>query len=115
MRDPARTAGVQRVPHRGGRFYCHGNSFQNMPKQDRRALELVIDGAPHPMVEIDYSNLHIAMAYAEAEQRMPAGDQYAIKGFDRGLVKLAVNTVFNARLATAVSSPSPRSCTPRML
>lgn len=37
------------------------------------------------------------MAYAEAEQRMPAGDQYAIKGFDRGLVKLAVNTVFNAR------------------
>ena len=52
--------------NRGGRFYCHGNSFQNMPKQDRRALELVIDGVAHPMVEIDYSNLHIAMAYAEA-------------------------------------------------
>jgi hypothetical protein len=82
---------------RGGRFYCHGSSFQNMPKQERRALKLVIDGVTHSMVEIDYSNLHIAMAYTEAGELMPPGDQYAIEGFDRGLVKLAVNTVFNAR------------------
>jgi hypothetical protein len=68
-----------------------------MPKEERRALELLIDGVAHPMVEIDYSNLHIAMAYAEAKQRMPAGDQYTSDGFDRVLVKLAVNTVFNAR------------------
>jgi hypothetical protein len=81
---------------RGGRLYCHGSSFQNMPAWQRRELELIIDGTAHPMVEIDYSNLHISMAYSEAGRKIPHGDQYAIEGFDRGLVKLAVNTLFNA-------------------
>jgi hypothetical protein len=83
--------------NRGGRLYCHGPSFQNMPAEDRRQLEVVIDGVAHPMAEIDFSNLHIEMAYREAGRRMPPGDQYTIEGFDRSLVKLAVNTVFNAR------------------
>jgi hypothetical protein len=83
--------------NRGGRLYCHGPSIQNMPAEDRRQLEVVIDGVAHPMAEIDFSNLHIEMAYREAGRRMPPGDQYASEGFNRSLVKLAVNTVFNAR------------------
>jgi hypothetical protein len=67
-----------------------------MPGEERGALELVIDGVVHPMVEIDYSNLHITMAYAEAGETVPSGDQYEIDGFPRGLVKVAVNTLFNA-------------------
>lgn len=82
---------------RGGRFYCHGASFQNIPAEQRRELVMVIDGIAHPVVEIDYSNLHIEMAYQEGRRRMRRRDQYAIKGFDRALVKLAVNTVLNAR------------------
>jgi hypothetical protein len=82
---------------RGGRFYCHGPSFQNVPAEQRRELEVVIEGAAHPMVEIDYSNLHIEMAYREARKRMRRGDQYAIEGLNRALVKMAVNTVLNAR------------------
>ena len=81
---------------RGGRFYCHGTSFQNMRAGQRRELEWIIDGTAHPTVEIDYSNLHIRMAYSEAGERIPHGDQYTIDGFDRGLVKVAVNTLFNA-------------------
>ena len=73
-----------------------GTSFQNMPAGQRRELELIIDGTAHPMVEIDYSNLHIRMAYSEAGKRIPHGDQYTIDGFDRALVKVAVNTLFNA-------------------
>ncbi|HRD10804.1 MAG TPA: hypothetical protein PLI79_02975 [Mycobacterium sp.] len=82
---------------RGGRLYCNGPSFQNMPSAQRRELEVVIDGVRHPVVEIDYSNLHIEMAYQEARRRMRRTDQYAIKGFDRMLVKVAMNTVLNAR------------------
>jgi hypothetical protein len=68
---------------RGGRFYCHGSSFQNMPASQRPELELVVDGVVHPVVEIDYSNLHITMAYAEAGAPLPEGDQYAVDGLHR--------------------------------
>ena len=81
---------------RGGRFYCHGASFQNMRARHRRDLECMIDGVLHPMVEIDYSTLHITMAYTEAGAKVPRGDLYAIEGFDRRLVKIAVNIMFNA-------------------
>jgi hypothetical protein len=81
---------------RGGRFYCHGPSFQNMPARQRLELDWIIDGTAHPTVEIDYANLHIRMAYSEAGTRIPHGDQYTIDGFDRALVKVAVNTLFNA-------------------
>jgi hypothetical protein len=81
---------------RGGRFYCHGLSFQNMPARQCLELEWIIDGTAHPTVEIDYANLHIRMAYSEAGEPIPDGDQYTIDGFNRGLVKLAVNTLFNA-------------------
>ena len=81
---------------RGGRFYCHGASFQNMRARHRRDLECMIDGVLQPMVEIDYSTLHITMAYTEAGAKIPRGDLYEIEGFDRRLVKIAVNIMFNA-------------------
>ena len=81
---------------RGGRFYCHGASFQNMRARQRRDLQCMIDGVLHPMVEIDYSTLHITMAYTEAGAKLPRGDLYEIEGFDRRLVKIAVNIMFNA-------------------
>ncbi len=81
---------------RGGRFYCHGASFQNMRARQRRDLECMIDGVLHPMVEIDYSTLHVTMAYTEAGAKVPRGDLYEIEGFDRRLVKIAVNIMFNA-------------------
>ena len=59
-------------------------------------LSWIIDGTAHPIVEIDYANLHIRMAYSEAGKRKPRGDQYTIDGFDRALVKVAVNMLFNA-------------------
>jgi hypothetical protein len=38
----------------------------------------------------------IDITYSEAGERIPHGDQYTIDGFDRALVKVAVNTLLNA-------------------
>lgn len=81
---------------RGGRCYCHGPSWQNIPAEERANLQLLIDGVLHPVVEIDYANLHAVMAYTEAGLALPPGDQYAIDGFDRDLVKRAFNVLLNA-------------------
>lgn len=81
---------------RGGRFYCHGPSYQGIPSRQRSDLQLVIDGVSRSMDEVDYSNLHAVMAYTAAGERMPRGDQYAITGFHRRLVKIAFNIMLNA-------------------
>ena len=81
---------------RGGRLYCHGPSHQNIRSRARRDLQIVVDGTPRPVVEIDYANLQIRMAYAEAGAAAPAGDLYRIPSYDRSLVKLATNIMFNA-------------------
>jgi hypothetical protein len=81
---------------RGGRLYFHGESYQNCRKDQRREIEFVIDGEVHPSVEYDLSSLHIRLAHAEAGKRVREEDPYEIPGFDRSLVKLAVNVLFNA-------------------
>ncbi len=81
---------------RGGRLYCFGSSFQNIPSEERLDLELLIGGVLHPMVEFDYGNLHAVMAYVEAGIELPPGDLYAIEGFNRSLVKRAFNILLNA-------------------
>jgi hypothetical protein len=81
---------------RGGRLYCAGESYQNHPGYQRRELTSIIDGEAHPVVEIDYASLHPRMAYAKAGKRLPMGDPYTIKGYNRDLVKTSFNTVFNA-------------------
>jgi hypothetical protein len=40
---------------RGCRFYHHGPSHQNIPAEERRNLQLLIDGVLHWMVEVDYA------------------------------------------------------------
>ncbi|MGW4019117.1 hypothetical protein ACWECW_22715 [Rhodococcus ruber] len=82
---------------RGGRLYFQGTSVQNMSAADRLDLEIVVNGEPRPVVEIDYRALHISMAYSSAAEPMPPGDPYHIAGFDRAAVKLAVNVLFNAQ------------------
>ncbi|OBK45415.1 hypothetical protein A5657_03370 [Mycobacterium kubicae] len=86
---------------RGGRMYCHGPSYQVLSKSKRSELEFVLDGQAHPVVELDFVSLHINLAYAEAGKRPPKGDLYAIDGFERSLVKLAVNILFNAASKSA--------------
>ncbi len=81
---------------RGGRFYHHGPSHQNIPAGERRGLQLLIGGVLHWMVEVDYANQHAVMAYTEAGLAIPPGDLYVIEGFDRTLVKRAFNILLNA-------------------
>jgi len=81
---------------RGGRFYPMGTSWQNIKSEARKAL--TIDG--EPVVELDFKTLHPAILYAEAGVKMPA-DCYAIDGWPRDLVKVAMLTLINARTAHA--------------
>ncbi|MBB3713927.1 hypothetical protein FHS00_003540 [Limimaricola variabilis] len=106
--DERRLALHQRTLHRvfnddelttGGRFY--GGWWQNIPKAYRR--HLIVDGKR--MVEIDYSNLHPVILYAEAGVT-PPDDCYrrifndeieARYGDDlRSMVKAAFNAMLNA-------------------
>lgn len=88
-------------PDRGGRLYAKGGSYQNISSERRPELRIDIDGQIHPTVEVDFATMHITMAYTEASAPLPPGDQYAIGDFDRDLVKLAVNTIFNAASRSA--------------
>lgn len=81
---------------RNGRVYCQGVSWQNIWAEDRRDIQFVIDAVPRPAVEIDYANQHAVMAYTAAGLTPPPGDQYAIDGFNRDLVKRAFNILLNA-------------------
>lgn len=81
---------------RGGRFYPMGTSWQNIKSQARKVL--TIDG--EPVVELDFKTLHPAILYAEAKAPMPR-DCYAIEGWPRDLVKVAMLTLINARTVQA--------------
>lgn len=81
---------------RGGRFYAQGSSWQNLKKATRQAV--MIGG--EPVIELDYATLHPAMLYAEAGAPLPA-DCYALKGWERKLVKRAFLILVNAATAHA--------------
>lgn len=77
----------------GGRFY--GGFWQNVPKAYRRFI--TINGMP--TVEVDFSNMQLAMLYAMKEQQLE-GDAYIIDGFGqefRDLVKTATLKMINAQ------------------
>ncbi|MDI9947018.1 hypothetical protein [Rhodococcus sp. IEGM 1302] len=78
---------------RGGRLYYRGSSVQGMSKRAR--LDLEIDGSV--VVEIDYSSLHLALAYSECGARLPSGDLYEIAGYDRRAVKVGSLIALNAK------------------
>jgi hypothetical protein len=74
---------------RGGRFY--GAWWQNIKSDERCCIR--VNGSV--TVEHDYSQIHPRLLYALAGKPL-AGDAYAIEGWDRPLVKEAVNTLINA-------------------
>ena len=81
---------------RGGRFYPMGTSWQNIKSEARKALTI----GGEAVVELDFKTLHPAILYAEAGVPMPA-DCYAIDGWPRDLVKVAMLTLINARTVHA--------------
>jgi hypothetical protein len=86
---------------RGGRLYCQGASHQNMPKELRDRLTMMVDGRMTPTVELDFSTLHPKIAYWLSGKRMPDGDAYDLPGFARALVKPGWNVLVNADSRTA--------------
>src|SRR5262249_50024827 len=92
-RIPVRNA-LHRVFNRGafdlgGRFY--GAWWQNIKSDERCCIR--VNGSV--TVERDYSQIHPRLLYALAGKHL-AGDAYTIEGWDRPLVKEAVNTLINA-------------------
>lgn len=75
----------------GGRFFGHW--IQSIPKEYRPYVS--IDG--EPTVEIDFVSMQIGMLYAREGLTPPDGDLYALPGHDRGLCKIALNTLLNAK------------------
>lgn len=74
----------------GGRFYSVGGSYQILPKHERQ--NLLING--EKIVEIDYSQLHVALAYMTVGMP-PKPNAYDLPGFPRQLVKIAFNVMLN--------------------
>ena len=88
----------------GGRFY--GGWWQNIPKEYRR--HLAVNGKQ--MVELDYSNQHPSILYAQAGAIRPAdcyadviSSSFLQKGVTRNDLRSAVKAAFNAML----NSPRP--------
>lgn len=88
---------------RGGRLYAAGASYQNAPRAYRRSLKIWFRGQYEELVEVDFANLHLVMAYEEVGAPIPAGDLYKVEGFDRALVKIAANVALNAENPTAAT------------
>jgi hypothetical protein len=96
----------------GGRFY--GGWWQNIPKEYRR--KLTVNGKR--MVEIDYSNLHPAILYAQ-ENAVPPSDCYRgiftpdVEARGGGELRSTVKAAFNAMLnASKPLARSPRGIDP---
>ena len=74
---------------KGGRIY--GLWVQNITKAERSLIKL----AGECVVEVDFSNLHPRMLYAEIGLSLPK-DPYLIPNIQRSVVKVAFNTLINA-------------------
>jgi hypothetical protein len=75
----------------GGRFYAEGGGWQKFSKAERRHIQ--IDG--EPVVEVDYSQFHPTLAYAQAGHPVPE-NAYDIPSFERALVKISFNIMLNS-------------------
>ena len=74
----------------GGRLYA---PIQNYTKQTRKYFYL--NG--EPTIEIDYSSIHPYMLYHKERLEFNGDDPYAIEGFDRDAVKVALNVMLNRK------------------
>lgn len=81
---------------RGGRLYHQGSSYQQMPKDKRAQIKMLVDGELCDTVELDFESLHMRLVYARAGKTMPAGDLYEVEGFSRKLAKVATLISLNA-------------------
>jgi hypothetical protein len=81
---------------RGGRLYHQGTSYQQMRKDKRATIAMLVDGTISPMVERDFESLHMQLAYRRAGKTMPQGDLYEIPGYTRKLTKVATLISLNA-------------------
>jgi hypothetical protein len=79
----------------GGRFYC---AFSRLPKDCRSRM--LINGAK--TIELDFSAMHIHLAYAMVGQRFSGEDAYAADGFEREEMKVAALICLNGGDARAV-------------
>lgn len=77
---------------RGGRFTARGNSWQNIARTMRPHVTI----ANEATAELDYKTLHPAILYSMAGADLP-DDSYALKGWPRDLVKLALLVMINAK------------------
>lgn len=75
----------------GGRFFCQGASYQNVPKADRK--QSTIDG--EPIAEADFKNMHVRIIYYQLGADPPA-DCYDVGSWPRPLVKRALLILINA-------------------
>lgn len=72
----------------GGRMY---HQAVRMPAKDRS--KMLING--RKVIELDYSALHLSIAYCLLNQPIPDFDLYQIEGFERNHVKTAINIMLN--------------------
>lgn len=92
---------MRRVFHqgfdRGGRLYCHGESYQQLPGEQRAEIVEIVGGEAVSMAELDYPAHHFRLAYARKGKKIPPGDPYCIPGFEdkRDLCKLGGLIAFN--------------------
>lgn len=98
---------------RTGRFYCYGDSWQNI-KSDKRAL-ITIDG--EPTTELDFVSIHPAILYGE-RGLTPPSDSYEIEGYPRKAVKRATLILLNAlterqAIMSIVDTMDPAIASPR--
>ncbi len=77
----------------GGRYY--GGWWQNIPSDLRRWI--TING--YPVAELDYSNMQIAMLYAQEGMRLE-GDAYTVDGIPEQYRKFLKTTMFKIINAT---------------
>jgi hypothetical protein len=77
----------------GGRFYKA--SVLNIPNKEKNRLRIKIDN--EPVVEVDYTALHIFMLAEKLKCADQLGDDpyMLVENIDRTAVKLAVNIMFN--------------------
>jgi hypothetical protein len=78
--------------NRNGRWYCIGQSWQNVKKIERS--EIRIDG--EEMCCLDFKAMHPNLAYAKTGER-PFGDPYELSGHSRRDAKQALLVILNAK------------------
>jgi hypothetical protein len=81
----------------GGRLFA---PIQNYTKQTRKYFYL----SGEPTIEIDYSSIHPYMLYHGEGLEFDGDDPYAIEGFDRDAVKVALNIMLNKEAVGANKS-----------